>query len=136
MDLTGRDPDIAANLLQLTLTAPGMDASLGESPEVALEVRVDSEESFVLQQSVSPDSDYFWLDRVTAEPIRLDAGEHTLRYEYAGAEGGSNPGISKIDAFYLQPLIGRRVVALPDGEQYTLTYNTLTGESQLINTTP
>lgn len=131
MDLTGRDPDIAANLLQLTLTAPGMDEALGESPEVALEVRVDREEAFILQQSVSPDSDYFWLDRVTTQPIRLEAGEHTIRYEYAGTEGGSNPGISKIDAFYLQPVIGRRVVALPDGQQYTLTYNTLTGDSQL-----
>jgi hypothetical protein len=134
MGLTGRDPDVAANLLQLTLTAPGMDETLGDSPEVALEVRVDREDPFTLQQSVSPDSDYFWLDRVTTQPIRLEAGEHVIRYEYAGAEGGSNPGISKIDAFYLQPVVGRRDVALPDGQQYTLTYNTLTGDSQL--TTP
>jgi hypothetical protein len=135
MDLTGRDPDVAANLLQLTLSMPDMNESLGESPNIALEVRVDREDAFTLAQSISPDSDYFWLDRVTKNPIRLDAGEHTIRYEYAGTEGSTNPGISKIDAFYLQPVVARRVVALPDGTQYTLTYNTLTGESHLEDTT-
>ncbi len=136
MDLTGRDPDIAANLLQLTLTAPGMDAAFGAAPQVALEVRVDDGEPFVLPQSVSPDSDYFWLDPVTPQPVRLEAGEHILRYRYAGAEGGSNPGISKVDAFYLQPVVGRRVLLLTDGRQFTLTYNTLTGESRLEATPP
>lgn len=129
MDLTGRDPDVAANLLQLTLTAPGADASLGEAPQVALEVRVDREDSVVLQESISTDSDYFWLDLVSPQPLTLSAGEHTIRYEYAGAEGSSNPGLSKIDAFYLQPAVARRVFALADGRQISLTYNTLTGES-------
>ena len=136
MDLTGRDPDVAANLLQLTLSAPGTDASLGETPEVALEVRLNDGDSFTLPQSVSPDSDYFWLDRVSPDAVRLEAGEHTLRYGYAGAEGVSNPGISKVDAFVLLPAIGRRVVALPDGRQYALTYDTLTGESVLEETAP
>jgi hypothetical protein len=126
---------VAANLLQLTLTAPGMDETLGESPEVALEVRVDDNDAFILPQSVSPDSDYFWLDRVTAQPVQLDAGEHVIRYEYAGTEGSSNPGISRIDAFYLQPVVGRRVFTLSDGRTFTLTYNTLTGESGLTENT-
>jgi hypothetical protein len=136
MNLTGRDPDVAANLLQLTLTAPGMESELGENPDVALEVRVNDGESFVLPQTVSPDSDYFWLDRVTPQPVRLEAGEHIIRYEYAGSEGTRNPGISRVDAFYVQPVVGRRVLLLPDGRQYTLTYHTLTGESALTETTP
>lgn len=136
MDLTGRDPDVAANLLQLTLTTPGMEGELGEAPQVALEVRLNREAPFILQQTVSPDSDYFWLDLVTPNPIFLDAGEHTIRYEYAGVEGTTNPGVSKIDAFYLQPVVGRRVVTLPDGRQFTLTYDTLSGESRFEETTP
>jgi hypothetical protein len=136
MDLTGRDPDVAANLLQLTLTAPGMENAVGETPAAALEVRIDREESFTLAESISPDSDYWWLDQVTAQPVTLAAGEHTIRYQYAGTEGSSNPGVSKIDAFYLQPVTGRRVILLPDGRQFTLTYYTLTGESELRETTP
>lgn len=136
MDLTGRDPDVAANLLQLTLTAPGADAALGDAPEVALEVRVDDAEDMVLQESISEDSDYFWLDLVYAEPVTLGEGEHTIRYEYAGAEGSSNPGLSKIDAFYLQPVVARRVFALPDGRQITLHYDTLTGESGMETVEP
>jgi hypothetical protein len=67
--------------------------------------------------------------------VALEAGEHTLRFEYAGEEGASNPGISRIDAFVIQPVTGRRVVSLPDGRQFTLTYNTLTGDSALEDTT-
>ena len=73
---------------------------------------------------------------MSAEALRLEAGEHTIRYEYAGDEGTGNPGISKVDAFYLQPLVGRREYLLPDGTQLTLTYNTLTGDSDLLETTP
>ncbi|MBE2271257.1 MAG: hypothetical protein IAE80_23690 [Anaerolinea sp.] len=136
MDLTGRDPDVAANLLQLTLTAPGMDAELGGAPNVALDVRIDQNDTFTLPESTSPDADYFWLDLVTPQPVRLEAGDHTIRYEYAGDEDTGNPGLSKIDAFYLQPVVGRRVYALPDGRQLTLSYNTLTGGSTLEETTP
>jgi hypothetical protein len=136
MDITGRDPDIAANLLQLTLTAPGSNQGTGTAPAIALQVRLDSGDPFLLQQSVSPDSDYFWLDRVSAQPVRLEAGEHIIRYQYAGEENSSNPGISKVDAFYLQPVVGQRIYLLPDQRQLTLTYNTLSGESTLQDTNP
>lgn len=129
LDLTGRDPDIAANLLQLTLVSPDSGAELAEAPDIALEVRIDREDAVIIQESVSPDSDYFWLDKVTAAPVRLEAGEHTIRYEYAGEEGASNPGISKVDAFYLQPAVAARSFTLADGRTVTLTYNTVTGES-------
>jgi len=129
LDLTGRDPDVPANLLQMTLVEPGMDMSALGAPEVAVEIRVDSEDDVIIPQTISPDSDYFWLDLVTMQPIRLEAGEHTIRYEYAGAENAQNPGLSKIDAFYIQPAVARRTFALPDGRMITLTYDTLTGDS-------
>jgi len=136
MNLTGRDPDVAANLLQLTLSEPGMDTSLAEAPRVALEVRLNDGERVTLEQSTSPDSDFFWLDLLTPSPVTLGAGEHTIRFEYAGEEGSSNPGISKIDAFVLMPATGTRTFTLADGRQFTLAYNTLTGESTLRQNAP
>jgi hypothetical protein len=128
MDLTGRDPDVPTNLLTLMLAEPGMDASANVVPQVALDVRVNDGDDITVPETVSPDSDYFWLDLVTSEPIRLLAGENILRYRYAGEEG-ENPGTSKVDAFYIQPVTARRVLQHPDGRQITLTYNTLTGET-------
>ncbi len=127
MDLTGRDPDIAANLLQVTLVEPGMTTEGMDAPQVFLEVRLDDQEPVLLPQTVSPDSDYFWLDRVTETPVRLTPGEHVLRYRHVGAEDSGNPGLSKVDAFYVQPAVARRVFAHPDGRLFTLTYDTLTG---------
>lgn len=128
MDLTGRDPDVAANLLKLMLVAPGMENAGGVVPEVALEVQLDDFDPATLLETVSPDSDYFWLDLVTPEPVHLTVGEHRLRYRYAGVEA-ENPGLSKVDAFYLQPAVARRVFAHPDGHTITLTYDTLSGEA-------
>lgn len=129
MNLSGRDPDVAANLLQLTLVEPGMPADALAAPQVALSVRINDGEEIIIPQTVSPDSDYFWLDLVTAQPIALSAGEHIIRYAYAGSAEAQNPGLSKIDAFYLQPAVARRTFVLPDGRSATLTYNTLTGET-------
>jgi hypothetical protein len=128
MNLTGRDPDVASNLLKLTLVTPGATVTGVARPEVALRVRLDDFDSVIVPQTISPDSDYFWLDRVTETSVHLTAGEHILRYHYAGS-AGENPGLSKVDAFYLQPAIARRVFSHPDGRTFTLTYNTLTGES-------
>lgn len=130
MDLTGRDPDVPANLLQLMLVAPGMDLSSTTTPDIFLDVRLDDGDSVLVPQSVSPDSDYFWLDLVTPEAIHLAAGEHLLRYGYAdsGAGDSENPGLTKVDAFLIQPVIARRLFTHPDGRTITFTYNTLTGE--------
>jgi hypothetical protein len=136
MDLTGRDPDVAANLLQLTLVTPDSGAEAASTPNVALEIRLDDGEPVVLPETVSPDSDYFWLDLVTPQPVHLEPGEHLIRYEYAGEEDAANPGLSKIDAFYLQPAVARRAFTLPDGGTLTLTYNTLTGETRWDETPP
>ncbi len=126
MDLTGRDPDVAANLLHLMLVEPGMEAAAVTAPQVALEVRFADEAAVVVPESTSPDSDFFWLDRVTTEPVHLTPGTYLIRYRYAGEES-ANPGTSKVDAFYVQPAVARRVFQLPDGRAFTLTYDTLSG---------
>jgi hypothetical protein len=129
MNLTGRDPDVASNLLQMTLVEPGMDVSALESAEVFLNVQLDDGETITMPQSVSPDSDHFWLDLVTGEPVMLEAGEHMLRYGHGASAGEHpNPGLAKVDAFYLQPVTARRLLEHPDGHMITLTYNTLSGE--------
>jgi hypothetical protein len=127
MNLTGRDPDVPSNLLKLILTAPDMETAVA-SPPVALDIRLNDYDPVIVPQTVSPDSDYFWLDLVMDTPVRLNPGENTLRYRYAGDEG-ENPGLSKIDAFYLQPVIARRILQHPDGRMITLTYDTATGEA-------
>ncbi|MEO8391592.1 MAG: sugar-binding protein, partial [Chloroflexota bacterium] len=128
MDLTGRDPDVPANLLKLMLVAPGMAASASTAPKVALEVTFANEKAVTIPESISPDSDFFWLDKVTDQPVHLTPGAYTLRYRYAG-ETSSNPGKSKVDAFYLQPAVARRLLQLPNGKVITFAYNTLTGET-------
>src|SRR5690606_27151194 len=107
---------------------PGMNASASLTPQVALDVRINDSDPYIIPETISPDSDFFWLDLVTLEPIRLNEGENTIRYRYAGEEG-ENPGSSKIDAFYVQPVTARSVFQSPDGSTITLTYNTLTGEA-------
>ncbi|MBN2472015.1 MAG: hypothetical protein JXN59_14940 [Anaerolineae bacterium] len=129
MDLTGRDPDIAANLLQIMLVEPDTQVDLSSVPQITLQVQLDDHPAFDLPETVSPDSAYFWLDRVTPDPVRLEAGEHTIRYRTVSSTDASNPGLSKLDAFYLQPAVARRAFLAPDGREITLTYDTLTGES-------
>jgi hypothetical protein len=136
MDLTGRDPDVAANLLTMTLVEAGATADAATTPDIFLEVRLDDGDRVSIPQMVSPDSDYFWLDQVTLEPFHLEVGEHTIRYEYAAEGESSNPGLAKVDAFYLQPVVARRVFEHPDRRTFTLTYNTLTGETTWGETNP
>lgn len=128
MDLTGRDPDIAQNLLAMTLTeANSTTAQANAVPQpVFLQVQIDETAPVLVPESVSPDFDYFWLDSVTIQPIHLSSGTHTLRYAYAGA---SDDGLSKVDAFLLQAVTGQRTYRQPNGTLVTLRYNTRTGEA-------
>jgi hypothetical protein len=128
MDLTGRDPDVAANLLHLMLVEPGMDTAVSTTPQVALEVRFADEDEVIIPETVSPDSDFFWLDLVTPQPVHLLPGETTIRFGYAGEEL-ANPGSSKVDAFYLQPAVAQRVWQTPDGRTISLSYDTMTGKA-------
>jgi Carbohydrate family 9 binding domain-like len=128
MDLTGRDPDIAANLLRLELA--GSEPSSDESgSQVNLRIKLDDLDDVTLEESISPDSNYFWLDLVNPEPYELEAGNHTLRYRSQSV--GDNPGNSKVDAFYLQPVVAQKVFEHPDGRRFVLTYDTSSGESHL-----
>jgi hypothetical protein len=128
MDLTGRDPDIAQNLLAMTLIDGNTNAAQTNAiPQpVFLQIQIDDAAPILVPESVSPDFDYLWLDSVTIRPIHLSIGVHTLRYAYAGA---SDDGLSKVDAFLLQAVVGRRTYRQPDGMLTTLSYNTRTGEA-------
>jgi len=128
MDLSGRDPDSAANLVPLALidtnnevAQPAATATTSQDPtSVALGIQLDSGERWVLPQAVSPDRDYLWLDPVTPAPIRLETGAHTLRLSYAG----SDPARSAIvDGFLLQPAVATKRLTGPDGQQITLSYD-------------
>ncbi len=124
MNLTGRDPDIAANLLPLTLSEPGFDASSFGASDAALEVRIN-DTVVVLPQMIAPDIDHFWLDKLTPEGMMLNSGTNTLRYRHQSTS--DIPALAKLDAFYVQPVTARRVFTLPDARSFELTYNTLTG---------
>jgi hypothetical protein len=127
MDLTGRDPDVVSNLLAVLLSDPaGTEAgAAGDDDPVLLRIQIDEEEPTVIEQSISVDDDYWWLDLAWRTPRFLSKGTHTITYAFAGA----GEGRSRVDAFYLQPAIAKRVYKLEDGRQITLTYNTLSGEA-------
>jgi hypothetical protein len=127
MDLTGRDPDVASNLLRVMLSDP---TSTGEtvadsSGTVVLRVQLDDAQPQAVEESVSPDRAYWWLDLIWKSPVHLSRGEHRLRYTFAG----TGDGRSRVDAFYIQPAVARKTLQHPDGRLITLTYNTLTGEA-------
>jgi hypothetical protein len=127
MDLTGRDPDIASNLLPVVLSDPTSSGSAaqGDAGTAVLRVQLDDDPPQAVEESVSPDRAYWWLDLVWKTPVYLAKGEHRLRYSFAGI-GDTR---SRVDAFYVQPAIARKLLQHPDGRLITLTYNTLTGEA-------
>ncbi|MBX3064788.1 MAG: hypothetical protein KF726_17525 [Anaerolineae bacterium] len=134
MDLTGRDPDIASNLLPVEISeGEQADAGEGSAPQIGFRVEMTDTDAapVVVEQSVSPDYEYLWLDLVWKSPVFLSKGSHVLRYSFAGAGNAGDNAVSKIDAFYLQPAILRREFTLADGKTVTLTYNTLSGSSGL-----
>ncbi len=127
MDLTGRDPDVASNLLPVVLSDPAstVDSMSDSAAPVVLRVQLDDGQPQAVEESVSPDRAYWWLDLVWKSPVHLSRGEHRLRYSFAG----TGDGRSRVDAFYIQPAVARKVLQHPDGRLITLTYNTLTGEA-------
>ena len=132
MDLSGRDPDSAANLAPLVLvdeaspsSQPVLSTSIAPSYTVALGIALDQSMSITLPQQVSPDRDYLWLDRVSSAPIRLDAGPHTLTLTYAGADAERS---TIVDAFLLVPMTHTQRFTGPQGESLALSFNFLTAE--------
>ncbi len=127
MDLTGQDPDVVSNLLPITLVdslSTEQQAAREQEP-IFLSVQIGDENPLLVPTNVSPDSEYWWLDRVTRFPIRLTEGEYPLHYAYAGT---GQDGLSKVDAFYVQPVKPQRKFQLSDGRLITLTYDTITGK--------
>jgi hypothetical protein len=131
LDLSGRDPDSAANLVPLRLVERAGQAGevvagahVAGADAVALGVALDGGEALVLPQQVSPDRDYLWLDLI-GEPIRLDAGQHTLRLTYAGRDASRS---AIVDAFLLAPALVVQRFAGPDGAMLTLSYDMRTAE--------
>lgn len=134
MDLSGADPDSAANLVPLLLvdeadtvddSPPGGESSdMTDSASIALGVQLDGGETWTLPQAVSPDRDYLWLDLLTPEPIQLTQGAHTLRLTYAGSDPD---GATIIDGFLLQPAIATKTLRGPDGAEVRLSFAMLQG---------
>lgn len=133
LDLTGTDPDTAANLVALMLVNDLSDLEALGGAEVvltsgaqavALGVSLDGGPQMILPTNTAPDRRYLWLDRVGDGPLTLEAGAHVLHVSYAGTEPGRR---AVIDGFLVQPVVARRVFAGPDGARLVLIVDTRTG---------
>jgi hypothetical protein len=132
-DLSGMDPDTAANLVKMVLVdqlSPGAADTVAVETgpgAVALRWSLDGTRPRSQSQAGAPDRDYLWLERLTSIPVELSAGPHTLNLEY----GGLDPGRSAaIDGFLLMPAILTRHFTGPHGS-LTLTYDIQLGELRL-----
>lgn len=133
MDLSGADPDSAANLVPLRLVdqaqpaaAPtATDVPTGDAQRVALAVQLDDGTPWIVPQALAPDRDYLWLDLLTPQPIHLTQGRHTLRLRFAG----SDPDAAAIvDGFLLHPAVATKTLRLPDGSELHLRFDMLQGQ--------
>jgi hypothetical protein len=124
-DLSGADPDSAANLVKLTLVerlSPGAGQAAAPpagADAVALQWELDGGGARKHAQAGSPDRDYLWLERLASLPIDLAAGQHSLSLEYAGADPQR---AAAIDGFLLLPAVLTRSFSGPDGS-LVLTYD-------------
>jgi hypothetical protein len=105
-DLSGTDPDVAANLVKLVLVdqlspATSNPASMHAGADaVALLWTLDGNGARKQLQAGSPDRDYLWLERLTTLPVDLTSGQHTLTLEYGGTDQKRS---AAIDGFLLMP---------------------------------
>jgi hypothetical protein len=132
-DLSGMDPDIAANLMKMTLVdhlSPGttsLTAQAAGPDAVAFRWSLDGGADRKQDQAGAPDRDYLWLERLASLPIDLAAGQHTLRFEYAGTDPQRS---AFIDGFLLLPVKLTRTFSGSDGN-LTLTYDINLGQLEL-----
>jgi hypothetical protein len=105
-DISGTDPDTAANLVKMSLVdqlSPGANtpvAPLAGPDAVALRWALDGASFRNQPQAGAPDRDYLWLERLTSIPVDLAAGPHTFTLEYAGTDPTRS---AAIDGFLLLP---------------------------------
>jgi hypothetical protein len=130
-DLSGKDPDTASNLVQMTLVdaltpGTGTQAAAPSGPDaVALRWDLDGSGPRKHPQGGSPDRDYLWLERLTSTPVDLSAGPHSLALEYAGADPARKIAL---DGFLLTPARLTKKLEAQDGRMLTLTYDVDTGQ--------
>jgi hypothetical protein len=133
-DLSGKDPDTAANLVPLTLVetlSPGTGSqAVGPSgPDaVALRWSLDDGGSRRHSEGGAPDRDYLSLERLTSTPVELAAGSHTLRLEYAGTDPAR---AALVDGFLLLPARITSTLTAPGGHVLTLIYDIDSGKLAL-----
>ncbi len=133
-DLSGTDPDVARNLVPLTLVdalSPGANnQAAGPTGPDAVALRWDIDGTGARKQNLggSPDRDYLWLDRLTSAPIDLTAGAHTLTFTYAGSDPTRNIAV---DGFLLLPVPLTQTLTTKDGARLTLQYDVEHGKLTL-----
>jgi hypothetical protein len=129
-DLSGTDPDTAANLVnmilvdQLSPNANNSTAPIAGPDAVALRWSLDGSSVRKQPQAGAPDRDYLWLERLTSIPVDLTAGPHTLTLEYAGADPARS---AAIDGFLLMPAKLTKSFTGPGGS-LVLTYDISLGQ--------
>ena len=134
-DLSGKDPDTAGNLVQLTLVdalTPGVSSRIvsPSGPDaVALRWNLDGSGPRKQSQGGSPDRDYLWLERLTSTPVEMSAGPHTLTLEYAGTDPARTVAL---DGFLLVPAQLTRTLEAPqEGRDLTLLYDIESGQFKM-----
>ena len=131
-DISGRDPDVARNLVRLTLverlssTARTPQGPSVSGPDaVAISWNLDGAGERTHSEGGSPDRDYLYLERLNSAPVELAAGVHRLDFQYAGADRGR---AALLDGFLLMPARLSKTLLGPGGRSLTLTYDITTGQ--------
>jgi hypothetical protein len=129
-DLSGMDPDTAANLVKTILVEQlSPDANTPVAPltgpdAVALRWSLDGDKFRNQPQAGAPDREYLWLERLTSIPIDLAAGPHALTLEYGGTD---LTRFAAIDGFLLMPAKLTKNFTGPGGS-LVLTYDINLGQ--------
>jgi hypothetical protein len=129
-DISGMDPDTAANLVKMILVdqlSPGANtpvAPLAGPDAVALRWSLDGAGFRNQPQAGAPDRDYLWLERLTSIPVDLAAGAHILTFEYAGTDPTRS---AAIDGFLLLPANLTKSFSGPGGS-LDLSYHVSVGQ--------
>src|SRR5207302_887172 len=138
MDLTGKDPDTAANLVPLTLVealTPGSTAQVAQpsgADAVALLWSIDGGRPGQHPQGGAPDRDYLFLERLASAPLDLTAeisftphsaarGLSTSRTQTLGFIVRRKPFPATRDPFYLQIMHGVEEEAAQHGYHVILS---------------